>query len=71
MLFQLYVIACIANALITVIAFFQYVRFRMANKSESEKKWQSIHFITLALFVLFGVIILVQLSNRLNSGLQL
>ncbi|GGB07767.1 hypothetical protein [Puia dinghuensis] len=29
------------------------------------------HFITLALFVLFGVIILVHLSNRGNSGLQL
>ena len=56
-----------ANALVTIIAFFQYVRFRMANRPDLEKKWQSIHFATLALFVLFGVLILVQLSHRLNT----
>ena len=67
LLFSLTIIACIGNALVTVIAFFQYVRFRMADRPGPEKKWQSIHFITLTLFVLFGVLICVQLSHRLNT----
>ena len=71
LLFQLSVIACIGNAVVTVVAFFQYVRYRMANQPEPEKKWQSIHFTTLALFVLFGVLICVQLSHRLNGHHQL
>lgn len=71
MLFPLYVIACIANAIVTIIAFFLYVRYRMTDRPQLEKKWQSIHFITLSLFVLFGVLILVHLSNRLNGQPQL
>ncbi len=71
MLFPLYIIACIVNAIITVVAFFQYIRFRMEDLPGPEQKWRSIHFVTLALFVLFGVFILVHLSNRLNSHHQL
>jgi hypothetical protein len=81
LLFPLYVVACITNAIITIIGFVQYVRYRMAERPESagpgpaehdrlnrlEKKWQSIHFITLALFVFFGVLICVQLSHRYNT----
>lgn len=71
MLFQLYIAACILNAVITIIAFIQYIRFRMTDLPGPEKKWQTIHFITLALFVFFGVLILVHLSNRLNGQPQL
>ena len=67
LLFQLSIIACIGNAIVSVVAFFQYVRFRMADRPGPEKKWQSIHFITLTLFVVFGVLICVQLSHRLNT----
>lgn len=83
-MFQLYVILCIANAIITIVFFFLYVQARMAHRSEDprrtpeqqakyladldrkESRYQSIHFITLSLFVLFGVLILVQLSDRFN-----
>jgi hypothetical protein len=66
LLFTLSVIACIANAVVTVVAFFQYIRYRMADRPELEKKWRSLHFITLSLFVFFGVLICVQLSHRYN-----
>lgn len=62
------IIACIANALVTTVSFFLYVRARLAGLDRLEKRCQAIHFITLALFVLFGVLILVHLSNELNSG---
>jgi hypothetical protein len=71
LLFTLYIIAAIVCAVIAVVAFFQYVRFRMADKPELEKKWMAVHFITLALFVLFGVLILVHLTNTLNGRHQL
>jgi hypothetical protein len=41
---------------------------RLAVLDRREQRYQTIHFITLALFVLFGVLILVHLSNKLNSG---
>ena len=70
MLFIFYIVACIGNAIVTIIAFFLYVKVRLSNKDEQEKKYQSLHFITLALFVLFGVLILIVLSNRLNGRIQ-
>lgn len=39
---------------------------RLAYLDRRESFYQSLHFITLALFVLFGVLILIQLSTRLN-----
>lgn len=33
-----------------------------------ERRWLSLHFITLFLFILFGVLILVHLSDSINSG---
>ena len=71
MLFQLYIIACIASALVSVAAFFRYVRFRMKDQPDREKKWMAIHFIALALFVFFGVLVLIHLSNKLNGQHQL
>jgi len=83
MIFQLTIIGCVLNAIITVIAFVCYVRARMASRDEyprataeeharrlamldnREHRYQSIHFITLFLFVLLGVLLLVQLSNRI------
>ena len=83
-MFQLYVVLCLLNAIVSIVFFFLYIKARMADRSENprlteqqhaeyvagldrkESRYQSIHFITLALFVLFGVLILVQLSNRYN-----
>ena len=39
---------------------------RLAHLDRRENFYQTLHFITLALFVLFGVLILIQLSVRLN-----
>ena len=76
------IIACIANALVTIVSFFLYIRTRLAIREirpdttdeehvkrlaildRLERRYQSLHFITLALFVLFGVLVLVHLSNR-------
>jgi hypothetical protein len=41
---------------------------RLKELDRREQRYQSIHFITLALFVLFGVLILVYLSGKLNQG---
>jgi hypothetical protein len=41
---------------------------KMAGLDRCEQRYQTIHFITLALFVLFGVLILVHLSGKLNQG---
>ena len=71
MLFTLYVIACIACAVVSIVAFFLYIRMRMANRPEQERKWMKVHFVALALFVFFGVVILVHLTNRYNGVHQL
>jgi hypothetical protein len=78
-LFIFYIVACIGNAIVTIIAFFLYVKARLTDRTETarraqldkqEKMYQSLHFITLSLFVLFGVLILIVLSNRLNGRIQ-
>lgn len=70
-MFTFYIVAGIISVIISIAAFFQYVRYRAKEQPEPEKKWLTIHFITLALFVLFGVLVLVHLSNVLNSQHQL
>jgi cytochrome bd-type quinol oxidase subunit 2 len=69
-LFIFYIAACIGNAIVTIVAFLLYVKARLAGLDKQEKKYQSMHFITLSLFVLFGVLILIHLSNRLNGVMQ-
>jgi cytochrome bd-type quinol oxidase subunit 2 len=71
LIFQLTVAACAASGIVSVITFVLYVRARLDYREEAERIYQSIHFITLALFVLLGVLLLVQLSNRLNTGRML
>lgn len=41
---------------------------KLALLDRREQRFQTIHFITLALFVLLGVLILVRLSDKLNQG---
>jgi hypothetical protein len=76
--------ASILSALVTIVSFFLYVRYRMHPRREEgdtdgnadqqnarldrqEGKYRQIHFISLALFVLFGVLILIELSHRYNQ----
>jgi Na+/melibiose symporter-like transporter len=41
---------------------------RLAVLDRQERRWLSLHFITLFLFVLFGVLILIHLSDSIRSG---
>ena len=41
---------------------------RLAALDRQERRYLSLHFITLFLFVLFGVLILIHLSDSINSG---
>jgi uncharacterized membrane protein YidH (DUF202 family) len=54
---------CILTGLVSVITFILYVRARMKEEEQKEKKLQSIHYLSLFAFVFFGVIILIMLSN--------
>jgi hypothetical protein len=93
-LFIFYIVACIGNAVVSIVSFFLYVGTRLADLTEArhadqpgsyddaahalrraaldqkERRYQRLHVITLSLFVLFGVLILVHLSNRLNGVMQ-
>lgn len=44
---------------------------RLAGLDRKERFYQTVHFITLFLFVLFGVLILIHLSNHLNNRVQI
>ena len=67
-MFTLYVICCIASAIVALLSFFLYIRARMAGAEREEKRYLSIHFISLCLFVLFGVLILIRLSDSISRG---
>lgn len=43
---------------------------RLAALDRKERFYQSVHFFALFLFVLFGVLILIHLSNHLNNRMQ-
>jgi hypothetical protein len=71
--------ACILCGVVTIVSFFLYIRYRMKPRSEEEdagqdnarlerqeQRYRQTHFISLALFVLFGVLILIELSHRYN-----
>jgi hypothetical protein len=81
--FRLAVLLCILSAITTILSFLLYVRARMAVRKDEhsgddyrqhnaaldrkERAYQSIHFISLLIFVALGVFILVQLSGKLNG----
>ena len=67
-MFTLYIILCVGSAIVTLVSFFLYVRARMAGQDRQERRYLSIHMISLFLFVLFGVLILIHLSDSINSG---
>ena len=69
MIFTLLIILCIVSAIATLITFFLYIKARMAGRmEEQERRYLTLHFITLCLFILFGVLILIHLSDSINSG---
>jgi len=54
---------CVLTGLISVLTFILFVRARMKEEEQKEKKFQTIHFLSLFAFVFFGVIILIMVSN--------
>jgi hypothetical protein len=82
-IFRLAVLLCILSAITTIVGFFLYIRARMAERKDEysgddhlqynaaldrkEQAYQSLHFISLLIFVALGVFILVQLSGKLNG----
>jgi hypothetical protein len=67
MILYLTIILCILSAITTVVAFILYVRARMAELDRKEQLYKSIHFISLFIFVFLGVLLLIQLSDKLQS----
>jgi threonine/homoserine/homoserine lactone efflux protein len=67
-MFSLYIILCIASGVVAIASFFLYVRARMANRLAQERRWRSVHYISLFLFVFFGVLILIHLSDSISRG---
>jgi len=62
-LFHFLIVLCSVVGLISVASFVLFARARMKEEEQKEKRFQSIHFISLLVFVFIGVIILVMLSN--------
>jgi len=62
-LFHFLIVLCSIIGLISVITFVLFARARMKEEEQKEKRFQSIHFVSLLVFVLLGAIILVMLSN--------
>lgn len=67
MYLDLLIPACILSGLVAVVSFFLYVHYRMNFREKEEQRYRQIHFISLALFVLFGVLLLIELSHRYNQ----
>jgi hypothetical protein len=63
LLFHLLIGLDIIIGLISVTAFVLYVLARGKENEELEKRYQNIHFISLFIFVVIGVIILIMLSD--------
>lgn len=60
--------ACVLCGIVTVVSFFLYVRNRMYFREKEEQRYRQVHFISLALFVLLGVLLLIELSHRYNQA---
>ena len=67
MYLALLISGCISSGVVTIVSFFLYVRNRMKFREKEEQRYRQVHFISLALFVLFGVLILIELSHRYNQ----
>jgi threonine/homoserine/homoserine lactone efflux protein len=63
-LFQYTAGFCICMAIITITSFILYVLARMREQDQKEKRYRTIHFLSLGLFVLLGVFLLILLSNE-------
>jgi hypothetical protein len=63
---NLLITGCVLSGVVTVVSFFGYVRNRMQYREDKERRFQQVHFSSLVLFVVFGVLILIELSHRYN-----
>jgi hypothetical protein len=67
MYLDLLIPACVVSGVVSVVSFFLYVHYRMNFREKAEQRYRQIHFTSLALFVLFGVLLLIELSHRYNQ----
>jgi len=77
------VVLAVISALITIISFVLYIRARLAKRAHpddedvdvlrdagldrKERHYQSIHFLSLCIFVVLGVLILIIISHRVKE----
>jgi len=83
MLLSILVILAVASALVTIISFIFYIRARLAERAHPDDKdvdvlrdaglnrkerlYQGIHFLSLCIFVVLGVLILIIISHRVKE----
>ena len=82
MLLPILVILAVVSAIITIISFILFIRARLAERSHpddevdvlrdagldrKERVYQRIHFLSLFVFVVFGVLILIIISHRVKE----
>ena len=83
MLFPVLVTLAVISALITIISFVLYTRARLAERAHpddeevdvlwdagldrKERLYQGIHFLSLCIFVVLGVLILIIISHRVKE----
>lgn len=53
----------ILTGIVSVVSFVLYVLARMHEEEQKEKRYQSIHYLSLFIFVVLGVFILIMVSN--------
>jgi hypothetical protein len=63
LLFHILIGLAIVTGLISILTFILYALARMREELQMERRFQSIHYISLLIFVAIGVIILIMLSN--------
>jgi hypothetical protein len=82
MLLTILVVFAIISALVTIISFVLYIRARIAERAhpdeedadvmrdlqldKKERYYQSIHFLSLCIFVVLGVLILIIIARRID-----
>jgi hypothetical protein len=66
LIFTITIATAILSALISLVTFILYVRARMHEQEKKEERYRLFHFLSLFIFVVLGVLILVQLALRID-----
>jgi hypothetical protein len=66
LIFTITIALAVLSALISLITFVLYIRARMHEQEKNEQRYRSFHFASLFIFVILGVLILIQLAQRID-----